>query len=127
MLLEEMGGSFILAKERGLYNDFHRKIEKLLKPEDYEPFDRDSEPRWQNRFRWALKHMRQDGRVRYLHHGQYEITEAGRSYLRTTVLPLELLVEEVEKLENGQWRIRYLNPDGSVECEFGGGLLDKIM
>jgi Mrr N-terminal domain len=123
-LLADKGGSFRLQGDGELYTEFHSKIRNLLKPEDYEPFQSGSEPKWKTRFRWALKHMRQDGRVLWHGRGQYEITEPGRSYLSTTALPLELMIEEVEQLENGEWRVRYFSPDGSLAYEFGGRASD---
>jgi hypothetical protein len=65
--------------------------------------------------------MRQDGRVKHfaLAH-EYQITDSGRFYLESTALPMELLTEEVEHLDNGQVSVRYLRPDGTVDFEFRG-------
>lgn len=66
----------------------------------------------------ALKHMRIDGRVKWYGNEQYEITENGREYLRSTILPLKLLTEEIEDLDDGGMIVRYVLPDGSVSFEF---------
>jgi hypothetical protein len=118
-LLEDHFGEFTLDGTGTVQKQFYRKIKPLLTAEDYEPFRTCPEPRWETRFRFALKHMREDGRVKWHGHGQYKITESGRRFLLTTHLPLELMTEEVEVMDDGEIIIRYLLSDGTVSCEFG--------
>lgn len=121
ILLDRSGGSIRLEGTNRPYEEFHDLIKRLLRDEDYEPFNSGHpEPRWRNRFRWALKHMRQDGRVKYFGSGQYEISDSGRAYLGNTPLPIELLTEEVERLDNGDVIVRWIRQDGEVEEEFLG-------
>jgi hypothetical protein len=122
VLLDRRGGSFKLDGSKSIQREFCKLIEPLLKDEDYQPFKSTlTEERWKTRFRWALKHMRQDGRLKHfeLVH-EYQITDGGRSYLETTALPMELLTEEVEFLDNGEVSVRYVRPDGTVDFEFRG-------
>jgi len=125
VLLDGRGGSFTLDGTKRIQEEFHELIKPLLKPEDYEPFkSSDSEERWETRFRLALWHLREDvgdGRVKHFPDTHtYEITARGRSYLKTTDFPLELLTEEVELLDTGEVSIRYIRPDGTIDCEFLG-------
>jgi hypothetical protein len=123
VLLDRKGGSFKLDGSKSIQREFLKLIEPLLTDEDYLPFKTLAEERWENRFRWALKHMRQDGRVKHfkLAH-EYQITDSGKSNLEITALPTELLTEEVEFLDNGEVSVRYVRSDGTVDFEFRGSV-----
>lgn len=77
------------------------RLGTMLNSEDDEPFSSCSEQRWKTRFRWALKHLRDEDRIKYS--GTWR---ADANPLR--IAPLELLTGEVEVREDGETRVRYL-------------------
>jgi hypothetical protein len=66
LLLEQEGGSFRLDGSGMIQKKYLRKVEEFLTPQDFDPVKNDpNDPRWNNRFRQALRWLKDDGRVKY--------------------------------------------------------------
>ena len=80
--LQELGG-------RGRTDEVRRAIERKmlgkLRPDDLKPIQSTGEPRWWNTAKWERKHMTGENPPLMnpsSPHAWWEITEAGREYLR---------------------------------------------
>jgi hypothetical protein len=130
LLLWKEGG---LAGEHLPYDAFYNIIEPVLRPEDFEIYTSvqhsgGDEPCWHTRLRFALLHMREDkypedGRIRRLGKGCYEMTDKGRNWLESYFYgaPLDWLELETEECEDGSVLFRYRHPmTGDDLISFGG-------
>jgi len=83
-LLEKKSGSFRVSDN--IRAEFFKEIEPSLQREDSDPYPTESVPRWRTKFRYALRHMKSDGRVTYNPaNRRYSITETGRNSMQTFV------------------------------------------
>ena len=136
LLLEKNpNGRLALDRTERPYDAFHAIIEPLLRPIDYEAQPAEKrrgrdETRWHIGLREALLNMREDihpedGRVRYLGKGVYQITPTGRdslkSFLYAAAAPLDWLELETEECEDGSELFHYRHPmTGDELISFGG-------
>src|SRR5713226_2087797 len=137
LLLEKNpNGRLALDRTERPYDAFHAIIKPLLRPIDYEAQPAEKrrgrdETRWHIGLREALLNMREDihpedGRVRYLGKGVYQITPTGRDYLKSflyaAAAPLDWLELETEECEDGSELFHYRHPmTGDELISFGGG------
>jgi hypothetical protein len=136
LLLEKNpNGRLELDRTERPYDAFHAIVEPLLRQIDYEvqPAEKRrnrDETRWHHGLRGALWNMREDlypedGRIRFLGKGVYQITAAGRdcleSFLYSVAAPLDWLELETEECEDGSVLFRYCHPmTGDELISFGG-------
>ena len=71
------------ASKREVLKSVYPKIEKQLRPRDLD-FVKDSpEHVWENEFAWASEDLKRDGRLKDdSSHGTWEISDAGREWLK---------------------------------------------
>jgi len=114
LLMWRQGGIIRLDRSECPYNAFYEVLKPMLRPEDFEIYPSvkrsgKDETCWHIGLRFALLKMRndkhpEDGRVRYLGRGLYEMTDKGRnwleSYLYSSDAPFEWLELKVEKLDD---------------------------
>jgi hypothetical protein len=82
--LAKKGGSFRVPDD--IRAEFFKEIKPLLQCEDYKPYPTESVPLWRTKFRYALRHMKADGRVTYnWADRRYSISETGRNSMRKLV------------------------------------------
>jgi len=133
---QQPNGRLVLDRTERPYDAFHAVVKPLLRGLDYEvqPAEKRrgrGETRWHIGLREGLLNMREDrhpedGRVRYLKDGAYELTERGRasleSFLGAAEVPLEWLELETEELEDGTQQFHYRHPmTGDELVSFGSG------
>jgi hypothetical protein len=126
-----------LNRTEGPYSAFYGVVKPLLRRIDYEvqPAEKRRgrpETRWHLGLRASLLNMREDkhpedGRVRYLGGGTYELTDRGleslKSYLWSPDLPLEWLELEIEDLDENSQLFHYRHPiTGEEMMSFGTNL-----